>query len=275
MPATKLPVTVVIPVRNEERNLPECLKRLDRFEKVVVIDSGSTDRTREIALAAGCEFVEFRWDGKFPKKRNWLLINRPPTTPWVFFLDADEYLTEEFVDELTRTLEQTKHVGLRVNYTNYFMDRQLKWGLAQVKLPIFRVGSGLYERIEEDNWSKLDMEVHEHPVLDGSVGELHSKVDHRDFKGLDAYLARHEAYAQWESRRYAKLMETPGARRSFTTTQRVKYGALKSWWLAPAYFCYCWIWKLGFLDGHAGFVFAKLKAQYFARIRALIMQRQA
>ena len=272
MPALRLPVTVVIPVKNEERNLARCLDRLKRFAKIVVIDSGSTDRTREIAQEHGCEFVSFRWDGHFPKKRNWFLLNHPPTTPWVFFLDADEYLTDEFVDELARALAMTTYVGFRVMYSNYFLGKKLKYGVPQIKLPIFRVGSGLYERIDEDEWSALDMEVHEHPVLEGTVGQLNTLVDHQDFKGLDAYIARHKEYASWEARRYLKLRETPEAMAHFTAIQRRKYDSLTSWWLAPSYFLYSWVWKRGILDGWAGFVFAKMKASYFSQIRRKIRE---
>ena len=272
MPALRLPVTVVIPVKNEERNLARCLDRLKRFDKIVVVDSGSTDRTREIAQEHGCEFVSFRWDGHFPKKRNWFLINHPPTTPWVFFLDADEYLTDEFVDELARALAMTTHVGFRVIYSNYFLGKKLKYGVPQIKLPIFRVGSGLYERIDEDEWSALDMEVHEHPVLEGTVGQLNTLVDHQDFKGLDAYIARHNEYASWEARRYLKLRETPEAMAHFTAIQRRKYDSLTSWWLAPSYFLYSWLWKRGILDGWAGFAFAKMKASYFMQIRRKIRE---
>ena len=272
MPALRLPVTVVIPVKNEERNLARCLDRLKRFDKIVVVDSGSSDRTREISQEHGCEFVPFRWDGHFPKKRNWFLINHPPKTPWVFFLDADEYLTDEFVDELARALAMTTHVGFRVIYSNYFFGKKLKYGVPQIKLPIFRVGSGLYERIEEDEWSVLDMEVHEHPVLEGTVGQLNTLVDHQDFKGLDAYIARHNEYASWEARRYLKLRETPEAMAHFTAIQRRKYDSLTSWWLAPSYFLYSWLWKRGILDGWAGFVFAKMKASYFMQIRRKIRE---
>ena len=272
MPALRLPVTVVIPVKNEERNLARCLDRLKRFDKIVVVDSGSTDRTRKISQEHGCEFVPFRWDGHFPKKRNWFLINHPPKTPWVFFLDADEYLTDEFVDELARALAMTTHVGFRVMYSNYFLGKKLKYGVPQIKLPIFRVGSGLYERIEEDEWSVLDMEVHEHPVLEGTVGQLNTLVDHQDFKGLDAYIARHNEYASWEARRYLKLRETPEATAHFTAIQRRKYDSLTSWWLAPSYFLYSWLWKRGILDGWAGFVFAKMKASYFMQIRRKIRE---
>jgi glycosyltransferase involved in cell wall biosynthesis len=272
MSALRLPVTVVIPVKNEERNLARCLGRLKRFAKIVVIDSGSTDRTREIAQEHGCEFVLFRWDGHFPKKRNWFLLNHPPTTPWVFFLDADEYLADEFVDELARALAMTTHAGFRVMYSNFFLGKKLKYGVPQIKLPIFRVGSGLYERIDEDEWSALDMEVHEHPVLEGTVGQLNTLVDHQDFKGLDAYIARHKEYASWEARRFLKLRETPEAMAHFTAIQRRKYDSLTSWWLAPSYFLYSWLWKRGILDGWAGFVFAKMKASYFSQIRRKVRE---
>ena len=270
MDELKLPVTVVIPVKNEARNLPLCLARLGRFAKVVVVDSGSTDQTTAIAREHGCDVVNFQWNGHYPKKRNWLLMNDPPTTPWVFFLDADEYLTEAFVDELEQVLPTTTHVGFRVSYANYFLDRELKHGAAMIKLPLFRVGSGLYERIDEEAWSMLDMEVHEHPVLNGSLGQIRAKVDHRDFKGMAAYRARHEAYASWEARRYLKLRQTPDAMANFTKEQRRKYVYLTSWWLAPAYFLYSWVYKCGFLDGRAGFVFARMKSQYFSLIRSKI-----
>ena len=88
-----LDLTIAIPVRNEERNLAGCLEAIgpDLARRIVVIDSGSTDKTTEIARNMGAEVVDFVWDGRFPKKRNWFLRNHPPTTKWIFFLDADEY----------------------------------------------------------------------------------------------------------------------------------------------------------------------------------------
>ena len=93
-------VTVVVPTRNEAGNLPVCLGRLGEFVHVVVVDSGSDDGTRAIALGAGVKLVDFAWDGGFPKKRNWLLRNFTFETDWVLFLDADEWLTAAFVKEL-------------------------------------------------------------------------------------------------------------------------------------------------------------------------------
>ena len=289
-----LPLTVVIAVKNEERNLPLCLERLSRFSKIVVIDSGSTDQTRVIAEKFGCEFISFKWDGHFPKKRNWFLLNHRVNTPWVFFLDADEYVTDEFVNELERAIVNTHHAGFLVNYSNYFLGQELKHGVPQLKLPLFKVGAGLYERIDEDAWSSLDMEVHEHPVLQGSVGELKSKIDHNDFKGLHSYIAKHNEYSSWEARRYIKLQIAGATMRGsttatavtetgttpivladsehFTASQRRKYNNLTRWWLAPAYFLYAFFYKLGFLDGRAGYAFARMKAIYFWQIRLKIAE---
>ena len=94
-------LTVVIPVQNEEKNLPLCLDSVKDFKHVVIVDSGSTDSTCDIAQKYGREVVQFVWNGEFPKKRNWMLRNYKFKTPWVLFLDADERVTEKFVNPAT------------------------------------------------------------------------------------------------------------------------------------------------------------------------------
>ena len=91
----KLPITVIIPVRNEEKNLPNMLPLLAEFDEVIVVDSHSTDSTPEIVKSFGYHLVEFDWNGHFPKKRNWTLRHVPIRNEWVFFVDADEYRSEE------------------------------------------------------------------------------------------------------------------------------------------------------------------------------------
>lgn len=263
----QLPVTVVIPVRNEERNLPACLERLGAFERVVVVDSGSTDRTPQIAQQHGAELVNFAWDGRFPKKRNWYLRQNAVRTPWVFFLDADEFVDQAFCDELASTLPSTQHVGFWLTYSNWFLGRKLNHGEPNRKLALFRVGAGEYERIEEDTWSHLDMEVHEHPVLAGTTGEIRARLDHRDYRGLEHWIRKHNDYSTWEARRVARLraqgrLNDP----TLTPRQRRKYGSIGSWWLPAAYFTDVYVRRRGFLDGHAGFVFAFMKAVYFWEI---------
>ena len=268
-----LPVSAVVPVKNEEANLARCLAHLGGFAETVVVDSGSTDRTREIAISRGAHFIQFVWDGGFPKKRNWCLRNHRFRAPWVMFVDADEYVTEDLKAEIRRVLPSTEHAGFWITYENHFMGRTLKEGSRTRKLSLFRIGSGEYERIDEQDWSALDMEVHEHPVLQGTTGALRSPVVHQDSKGLKAYIARHNEYSSWEARRYLALRKGPCARwRDLTRRQRLKYRLLNNWLFAPAYFLTTFIGKLGFLDGIPGLVFAALKMYYFFQIKCKIAE---
>lgn len=267
-----LPVTVAIPVRNEEANLAACLARLDRFAEIVVIDSGSTDRTREIAQDFGARIVDFAWDGRYPKKRNWFLLNEPPTQPWVLFLDADEFVDDAFCDAVAAAIEKGGCDGYWLTYTNHFLGRPLRHGLVQRKLALFRVGRALYEKIEEDGWSRLDMEIHEHPIVEGRVGEITVPIDHRDDKGIARFLEKHVDYAKWEARRYAALQSDASASAHFTGRQRFKYRHLAKWWYPSFYFLFTYIVKRGLLDGGAGFHYAAYKAWYFRTIRLLIRE---
>ncbi len=165
-PMNPLPITVCIPVRNEAVNLPGCLASLDHaFAEVVVIDSASTDNTCSIAENAGAAVLQFSWDGRFPKKRNWVLRTHGFKTPWVLFLDADERLTPAVISELREILPSSQHAGYWLEFDNWFMGRMLRYGDVMRKLALFRIGTGEYEQFPENWWSHLDMEVHEHPIL--------------------------------------------------------------------------------------------------------------
>jgi glycosyltransferase involved in cell wall biosynthesis len=271
-----LDLTIAIPVRNEERNLAGCLEAIgpDLARHIVVIDSGSTDKTIEIARNMGAEVVDFKWDGRFPKKRNWFLRNHTPTTKWVFFLDADEYLTADFKAELRKTLQdqQANKVGYWLSYTIYFLGEQLKGGYPLRKLALFQVGAGEYERIDEDQWSKLDMEVHEHPVLAGEIGVIQSKIDHQDFRGVSHYVLKHNEYAGWEAARFLKT-NSAAVSDKWTWKQRLKYRLMQSIWIGPAYFCGSFFLLGGFRDGARGLAFAILKMSYFTQIYCKIREK--
>lgn len=268
-----LPVTVAVPVKNEEANLAACLERLDRFAEVVVIDSGSTDGTCKIAESFGARVVEFRWNGKYPKKRNWFLLNAPPEQPWVLFLDADEIVNSDFCNAVARAVEDPDFDGYWLKYTNYFLGRPLRHGLAQRKLALFRVGKALYQRVEENSWSGLDMEIHEHPIVQGRVGEIAAGVDHRDDRGLAKFIAKHRDYAIWEARRFLAIRNKPEALLRLTPRQRFKYRYLAHWWYPWFYFLFTYVAKLGFLDRAPGFYYAFYKAWYFQTIGLLIHEQ--
>lgn len=267
-------VSVVVPVRNEEANLAECLRSLGAFEEVIVVDSGSTDKTCQIANDHGAQVIQFHWDGRYPKKRNWVLLNHSLRNGWVLFLDADELVTHEFCDEVRRAISDTSYDAFWLAYTNHFLGRPLKHGDPQRKLALFKVGSGLYEKIDEDAWSGLDMEVHEHPVVEGQVGEIAARIDHRDDRGIAKFIERHKDYALWEFRRTLHLRKSgPDVWAQLTKRQRQKYRNIDKWWFGPGYFVWSYAVRRGFLDGAAGFSYAFYKLWYFWTIRLLIKEQ--
>jgi glycosyltransferase involved in cell wall biosynthesis len=266
-------VTIVIPVKNEAKNLPRCIDAVQPLGQVLVVDSKSTDGTPEVAKQHAAEVLNFEWDGQFPKKRNWTLRNYDFNTDWILFLDADEFVSPEFIDEVQSAIKETDKVGFWLNFENHFLGQKLKGGDPMRKLALFRVGSGEYEKIEEDNWSHLDMEVHEHPVLNGPIGEIKSPIEHNDFRGLKHYVAKHNEYSSWEAARYLRLVKQKGAEwEGLTDRQKNKYRSLAKWWFAPTYFVVSYFLKKGFLDGVVGLHFALMKAIYFYQIRLKILE---
>ena len=264
----KIPISVVIPVKNEERNLPLCLEKLASFSEVVIVDSQSTDRTAEIVNSFGFKLINFKWNGHFPKKRNWTLRNVNLKNDWVLFLDADEFLTQDFIDEISIIIKSTKHKAFWLSYNNHFMGKELKYGDKMRKLAFFNKNFGEYEKIEEDSWSHLDMEIHEHPIIEGTKGKIKCSIIHDDYNGLDHYISKHNAYSTWEANRY-KLLKRDDFK-NLTFKQKIKYSLISKGLLPFIYFYYSYFLKLGFLDGKSGYYFAKYKSNYFFQIQTKI-----
>ena len=268
---SKLDVTIAIPVKNEAANLRTCLESIgnDFATNIVLIDSGSTDATCDIAREFNIPVINFEWNGAFPKKRNWFLRNHTPATEWVMFLDADEYITDEFKSELRKKLNHENVEGYLLSYTIYFLGKKLKGGYPLRKLALFKVASGEYEQINEDKWSTLDMEVHEHPVLKGKIGVIKKKIDHRDFRGISNYIVKHNEYSSWEAARYLEKNAV-----HLNWKQRLKYNLMRSAMIGPVYFFGSYIFFGGFLDGSRGLSFAILKASYFTQVYCKIAEKK-
>jgi len=266
----KIPVTIIIPVKNEALHIRKCLECLLEFSEVIIVDSGSTDNTLEIIKEFDVRLINFVWNGSFPKKRNWVLLNHTFSNDWILFLDADEYLSENFISEIKDTIANTSNVAFWLNYSTYFMGRKLKFGDRMKKLAFFRKGSALYERIEDNNWSDLDMEVHEHPIVNGKVGTIKSIIEHRDFGDLAKYIKKHDSYSTWEAKRFMNLNSEYSHLLNFR--QKIKY-YIMSFGLSPfVYFVYSYFIKLGFLDGRRGLYFASYKAFYYFMIQSKITE---
>src|SRR5436190_6725144 len=123
-------VDVLIQTHNEELNLPFTLASVAGWaNRVFVVDSGSTDRTSEVAREFGATLVEHAWEG-YSAQKNWALDNLPWESQWILILDADEAvspgLREEILNVVSRPLEQVKHVGFYINRVLIFMGREIR-----------------------------------------------------------------------------------------------------------------------------------------------------
>src|SRR5580765_6572532 len=104
-----VPVSILIPVKNEAGNLPRCLKALDWADEIYVVDSHSADATCAIAEAHGAKVVQFEFNGTWPKKKNWALAQLPFAHDWVFVVDADEVLPPGTAEEVRNIVTDPNH----------------------------------------------------------------------------------------------------------------------------------------------------------------------
>jgi glycosyltransferase involved in cell wall biosynthesis len=280
----KLPVTVVLAIKNEARNLSRCLSGLVRAERVIVLDSASTDDSASIAAQAGAEVIQFRYSGGYPKKRQWALNNVSINTPWTFLLDADEYLPPELWNEIANAISDVnpKDAYFVTKGFHFLGQRFLHGGFSHSAILLLRTGSGRFERLFDDSASGLDMEVHERMLVDGTVGSLATPLIHEDFKGLESYLERHNRYSTWEAKlrlnylatgRYGEDTIVP---RLFGNAQErrrlLKTLIVRMPFEAQAWFIYHYFLRLGILQGRPGLIACQIRSAYIRQVRAKLFE---
>ncbi len=281
---SKLPVTVLLAARNEAANLPKCLAALGSAARIVVLDSQSTDATAAIAAAHGAEVVQFDYRGGYPKKRQWALDHLAIDTPWVLLLDADEVVPAPLWEEIRAVLaDPSMPDAFLVRKGFHFLGRRLRFGgFSHRAIILFRRGRARFERLFEDSVGGLDMEVHERVVVDGAIGRLDTPLVHEDFKGLEAYIARHNAYSTWEAHLRHRFLRTGNygqdtIRPRLLGNSQERRRALKRWiirlpfepWL---WFLFHYVVRLGFLEGRRGLFACQIRASYIAQVRAKVYE---
>jgi glycosyltransferase involved in cell wall biosynthesis len=198
-----VPISVLIPTRNERQNIARCLEPLQGWaDEVVVVDSQSNDGTIEIAKDMGATVLQFDYHGGWPKKRQWALDTYAFRNDWILLLDADEILLDPIKREIADAIASPGVDGFWLRFQVHFLGRQLRFGDTELwKLFLFRKGKGRYERrlIDQDQ-SMSDIEVHEHIVLDGRSGRLQNPIRHENINSLDRYIQKHNEYSNWEAK---------------------------------------------------------------------------
>jgi glycosyltransferase involved in cell wall biosynthesis len=277
--AGMLPVSVIVPVRNEARNLPRCLQALRNVGEVHVIDSQSSDETVEIARSFGAKVVQFHYQGGWPKKRQWAMDTLPLAYDWILLIDADEVLTPELAGEIRATIQNPTIDGYYILLRTEFLGRVLRHGdVGLWKLSLFRRGKGRYEcRLKDQDASMADMEVHEHVVVEGETAKLRSPLVHRNVESLSRYIQKHDEYSNWESRVLLEAGEDTDLPPSLLGTQAQRRRWLKRKLFAVPgsavlLFLYRYFYRLGFLDGVPGLIYCGFQAVQMFHSKAKIYE---
>lgn len=271
-------ITAIILTKNEEVNIERCITSIQGLaDRIVVVDSGSTDRTVEIAAGLGAEIVSHPFE-HYAAQFNWALDHVNVTTTWVYRIDADECVTPELKAEI---LEQC--AAHRDDDVNAFLMKHKLWFLGRflthggvypfVKITVFKPAFGRFE----------NRAMGEHVVLrEGRTLTLENDCLHYDCKDLTSFIEKHNSYAAREVRDYYERREKLAAQAGlYSEAERTKklrdglYYRLPKFLRARLYFIYRYYFRLGFLDGRPGRIYAQLQA-YFYRwmVDAKIYERE-
>jgi glycosyltransferase involved in cell wall biosynthesis len=255
-------ISILILTKNEEQDLPGCLESVSWADDIHVYDSGSTDRTQDIARAAGAHVTQRTFDN-WSAHQNWGLAHIAFRHDWVLYIDADERVSPELATGVERAVQNPgDKVAFRIRRRDFWGDRWLKHVVASsFYLRLFRPAKMRYERL-----------VNPVSIPDGPVAEICSYLDHYPFsKGMTHWLNRHNSYSSLEAQQIA---ENRALNQSFSVMQALlakdynqrRFHQKELFYRLPARplfkFLLLYIGKRGFLDGAAGFNYALLQAFY-------------
>ena len=225
----KLPISVCVLVLNEEDRLARTLPPLSEFAEVVVLDSGSRDRSLELCREYGCRIVEAEWEGFGAMRQKLFAL---ASEPWVFWLDADEVVTGELLEELRDLFDEEREGELSDAYAiNRMVSFEGKWirhgdWFPDWKVRLFRSGV----------WAMEPRAVHEEIEIEGTVGRLRGLLEHYTYRNWADQRKRSERYAKlWAEEeakqgRRANLLSAPShAMGKFLRGYFLKRGCCDGW----------------------------------------------
>jgi glycosyltransferase involved in cell wall biosynthesis len=255
-------ISCLILTLNEEQNLPRCLESLWWCDDITVFDSFSSDRTVEIARAAGARVVQRKFDN-WAAHQTWGAKNINYKYPWVYYSDADEVITRELKEELLSVagIPNNPLAAYRLRFKNFFMGRWIKHS------SLYPSWIVRFYRPEKIRWERV---VNPVPVVDGPEGRLKSHFEHYSFnKGLNAWFDKHNRYSRQEAEESLKSLATgslklgdlwnrePAARR-----RALKELSFRLPCRPLLRFLYMYFARLGFMDGVPGYHYCRMLAIY-------------
>lgn len=181
-------ISVCIITLNEEHNLPRCLRSVMSIaDEIIILDSGSLDKTKEIALSFGTQFFEQSWQGYVKQKNAAIALAR---NEWVFSIDADEEVSEQLRDailQLKQSHQEPTRDAFAVSRVVYFLGKWIRFGdwYPDYVVRLFRKKQGQFQ----------GGAVHERLVTDGAVGRLKGELFHYTYKDYEDQSKRIEKYS--------------------------------------------------------------------------------
>lgn len=262
-------LTVLILTRDEEIHIARALSSVESIaDRCVIVDSGSNDRTVELARAAGAIVLENPWVN-YATQLNWGLANLPEDTEWVMRLDADEYVTDALAEEIgakLSTLEPSID-GVYVSRRMHFLGQPIRWGgVFPVRvLRLFRYRRGHCEQ----RW------MDEHILVSGPTVDFEGYIIDDNRNSLTWWTTKHNSYASREAIDLLNLEYNFINQETIADLSNGKQAGVKRWikevvyarlpvgTRAFSYFLYRYIFRLGFLDGREGRAFHVLQGFWY------------
>jgi len=263
-------ISVLVPTRNEEQDLPECLRSVAWSDDVHVYDSYSDDRTATVAGHFGARLVrrpdqlrDLPFGGNESEHRNWALQNISFRYPWVFHLDADERVTPHLQAQLAAAVTQPGgYAGFRVQRRDFLFGTWLRHAQASpYYLRLFRPERTRYERL-----------INPLTLVDGAVGQVGGYLDHYPFsKGIAHWVSKHNHYSTLEALQIAANRADRSRHSPWSALWSDDFGQRRAaqkdlFYRIPARpllkFLLLYVARGGFLDGRAGLTYARLQSMY-------------
>lgn len=259
-------ITAIILTKNEEANIERCINSIKGVaDRIVVVDSGSTDNTVAIAEKMGAE-IYFHEFVHYAAQFNWALDNVGVTTTWVYRIDADECVTPELANEIIEncSLHANDDVSaFLMKHKLFFLGRYLTHGGAYpfIKITVFKPEFARFE----------NRAMGEHVVpSEGRCLQFENDCIHYDCKNLNSFIDKHNWYATREVYDYYERSKAISDQASLygkaEKTKRIRdglYYKLPKFFRARLYYIYRYYFQLGFLDGKAGKVYAWIQAYMY------------
>ncbi len=250
-----LSISIIILTYNEEKHIKRCINNAQKVSnQVFLVDSYSTDHTVEIAESLGATVFQNRWENNHSVQFNWGLANLPIKTRWVLRLDADEYLSDELIDEIQFKLHSLDRSisGVILNRMQYCFGTMVH---PIQLLRIFEYGKGVCE----NRW------MDEHIVLSsGNTVNFNSYFYDHNLNSFGWWISKHNNYSIREAIELLdvelnltgqqKVSEGMGSEASAKRKRKLKYARSPLFWRSFAYFIYRYFYKLGFLKGKGQFI---------------------